>query len=95
MEKSNATKGQGSPLDAQKLLDMHFLDIRSALLETAAAFDRIERAQGGKQVLEDPRVRNLFTACGIITSTGTANRAERFLSLFSSPKTVPLAEDKS
>lgn len=90
MGKSHAGRGQGSPLDARKLLDMHFLDIRSALLETAAAFDRIERAKGGKEIIEDPRIRNLFAACRIITDTESTDRAERFLRLFSSPETGTL-----
>lgn len=94
MGKGNTSMGQGSPLDAKILLDMYFLDIRSALLETAAAFDRIERARGGKQALEDPRVRKLFAACGIIRETGSTDRAERFLTLFSTPAAEPLQEEE-
>ncbi|RLB71011.1 MAG: hypothetical protein DRH04_02560, partial [Deltaproteobacteria bacterium] len=89
MGKTTLGMGKGSPLDARKLLDMHFLDIRSALLETAAALDRIERAKGGKEVMGDSRISKLFAACRIITDTGATDRAERFLTLFSSPETGP------
>jgi len=71
-----------SPKSAKQLLDMYFLDIRSALLETAAAFDRIERAEGGAEIFEDPRLGNLKKACDIIKNS-RENRAEQFLTLFS------------
>ena len=85
MEVNRAKPGLGSPKSAQQLLDMYFLDVRSALLETAAAFDRIERAQGGEDIFNDPRIINLRKACDIIKN-GKVNRAEQFLTLFSDPE---------
>ena len=37
----------GSPKTAEELLEIYFLDMRSALLETAAALDRIQRSENG------------------------------------------------
>ena len=72
----------GSPKSAKELLDMYFLEMRSALLETAAAFDRIERAAGGTEIFKDPRFDNLRQACDIVKN-GEHSRAEQFQILFS------------
>ena len=85
MEGSRVSPVLGSAKSAKQLLDMYFLDVRSALLETAAAFDRIERAEGGAEIYKDPRFINLKQACDIIKN-GKHNRAEQFLTLFSDPK---------
>jgi hypothetical protein len=61
---------------------MTFLDVRCHLLETAAALDRIERAEGGGEVQKDPRMKKVLLALDILRSGG-ADRAERFLNLFS------------
>jgi hypothetical protein len=74
-----------SPKTAEELLDIYFVDMRSALLETAAALDRIERAENGSDVFEDPRIRRLTDACDILKN-GRQNRAEQFLNLFSEPE---------
>jgi hypothetical protein len=74
----------GSPKLARELLDMYFLDLRSALLETAATLDRIERAEGAAEAFKDPRVKKLMDACNILQN-GKRNRAEQFLLLFSDP----------
>ncbi len=71
-----------SPKSAGELLDMYFLDMRSALLETAAALDRLERADGGAAVFDDPRLKDLLAACDILKN-GSGNRTEQFLVLFS------------
>ena len=71
-----------SPKSAKQLLDMYFLDARCALLETAAAFDRIERSDGGDEVFSDPRLKRLLEACDIIKNS-KQNRVERFLTLLS------------
>jgi hypothetical protein len=71
-----------SPKGAKELLDMFYLDMRCALLETAAALDRIERAEGGAAAFRDPRLQKLLGACDLLTS-GQGNRAEQFLRLFS------------
>jgi hypothetical protein len=84
MEKRTVERGIGSPVTAKKLLDMYFLETRSALLEAAAALDRIERAQGGTEIMESPMVRKLLHACDILKNKGP-NRAEQFQILFSDP----------
>ena len=70
------------PKTAQELFEMYFLDIRCALLETASAFDRIERAEGADTIQNDPRFQKLVKACKLIP-TERGNRAEQFLKLFS------------
>ena len=74
----------GSPKRAPELLDMYFFDVRSALLETAAALDRIERADGGSEIFSDPRLVNIRQALDILKNE-KHNRAEQFLTLFSEP----------
>ncbi|OGV79784.1 MAG: hypothetical protein A3K19_00550 [Lentisphaerae bacterium RIFOXYB12_FULL_65_16] len=69
---------------AAQLLDMCFLEMRSAVLETAAAMDRIERAAGGTDVAGDPRLRKLAEACRILREA-QGNRAEQVQVLFSDP----------
>ena len=71
-----------APRSAQELFDLFFLDMRSALLETAATLDRIERAEGAAAPFRDPRLQKLKQACDIIKN-GRGNRAEQFLLLFS------------
>ena len=73
-----------TPKTAEQLLDMYYLDIRSALLEAAAGLDRIDRAYSEGDINEDPRLEKLFNACEIIRK-GKKNRAEQFLNLFSEP----------
>lgn len=75
-------KGLKAPKKAEQLLDMYYLEARSHLLETAAILDRIERADGGSSVMEDPKIKTLFKTCEILTQ-GRSNRAEQFLKLLS------------
>lgn len=70
------------PKTAAELLDMYYLDMRCHLLETAAAFDRIQRAEGGTEAFNDPRVAKLRKALKILEED-ELERAERFLDLFS------------
>jgi hypothetical protein len=51
-----------SPKTAQELLDIYYLDIRCALLETAAALDRMERAGNWENAKKDPE-RVCFDHC--------------------------------
>lgn len=62
------------PKSADELLDMYYLDMRSHLLELAAAFDRIEEAGG----TDDPRLARLRKTAGIAVDT-QGDRARRFL----------------
>ena len=78
----NSYKGLGSYRTAQELLDMYFLDVRSALLETAATLDRIERSPGGKEIFGDPRLKQVMQTLDLLINT-TTNRAEQMQLLFS------------
>lgn len=84
MAPSESAPGLRSPKNAKELLDMYFFEMRSALLETAATLDRIERADGGKEIFSDPRLERFREAFDILVN-GKTNRAERFLVLFSEP----------
>lgn len=77
-----AGKSLTVPKSADELLEMYFLDIRCNLLETAAAFDRLQRAEGFAAVKKDPRIVKLKASLEILASDETG-RAERFLELFS------------
>jgi hypothetical protein len=82
MEKQLAKPRIASPKSAKELLDMYFLDMRSAILETGAAMDRLERSEGGDDIASDPRLQKLFQSLDIIKNhKGT--RTEDFLKLFS------------
>ncbi|MDY0220348.1 MAG: hypothetical protein RBR67_04355 [Desulfobacterium sp.] len=80
--KKKSIPGLTPPKAAVALLDRYYLEARSHLLETAAILDRIERASGGSQALEDPRIKNLFQAFEIIKQK-RGNRAEQFLRILS------------
>jgi len=62
------------PKSGAELLNMSYLDMRSHLLEVAAAFDRIERAGGA----DDPRLE-LLRQVGRIALDAKPDRARRFL----------------
>ncbi len=62
------------PKNGDQLLEMEYLEMRSHLLEVAAAFDRIERAGG----TADPRLESL-RQLGRLAVDEEENRAERFL----------------
>ena len=66
------------PKNAVELLDLYYHDMRSHLLEVAAAFDRIERA--GK--VDDPRLHALRKV-GQIAVDNQPDRAVRFLEALS------------
>lgn len=72
------------PQTAQDILDRHYLELRCGLLDLAAAFDRIERAQGSAATKADPRMQLLAEGLDIVASGGT-DRAERLQLLFSDP----------
>ena len=66
------------PKNADELVDMCYADMRSHLLEVAAAFDRIERAGASS----DPRIEQLRQA-GVVAIGQAGDRARRFLELLS------------
>lgn len=74
--------GLGSCKTARELLDMYFLDIRCALLETAATLDRLERSPGGGEIFDDPRLKSIMHALDLLKN-GKLDRAGKFQVLFS------------
>jgi len=81
------TNGPRSPLPSPKtpdeLLNEYYLLMRSAVVETAAGFDRIQRAGGGEEVMKkDARIQDLQEACRILVSEENG-RVERILDALS------------
>lgn len=72
-----------SPKTAPQLLDMYYLDVRCAILETAAALDRMDRAPDAQKTLSDKRRENLKKALSVCLSDDADNRVERILVLLS------------
>jgi hypothetical protein len=67
-------------MNSQEILDREFLEIRAKLLEVAASFDRIERAEG--DVAGDPR-SGLFREALEILQGDSSEKAEQLQLLFS------------
>ena len=69
---------------AKQILDQFYLEMRWRCLSLAADFDRVERAAGGRALLEgDPRIAKLREAVGLLLESGGANRAEKLQMIFS------------
>ena len=64
-----------SPQSARQILDRHYLETRSKILDLAASLDRIDRAAADGSVQDDPRLAKLRSGIQLLLSTGT-NRAE-------------------
>jgi hypothetical protein len=64
------------------VFDREFLTIRCRLVDLAAALDRVDRA--GSPVTDDPRLRQLQQAIGLLASPD-GNRTERVQMAFSLP----------
>jgi len=67
-------------MNSQEILDREFLEMRAKLLEVAASFDRIERADG--DVTGDPR-SGLFREALEILQGESSEKAEQLQLLFS------------
>ena len=67
-------------LSAPEVLNREFLEIRCKILELAAAFDRLERADGS--VEEDPRIARLREALTAVFEQ-SGERAEQVQMIFS------------
>jgi hypothetical protein len=67
-------------LSAPEVLSREFLEIRCKILELAAAFDRLDRADGS--VAEDPRLGLLREALAVVRE-GATDRAEQVQMVFS------------
>jgi hypothetical protein len=69
-----------APLTAPEVLNREFLEIRCKILELAAAFDRLERADG--TIAGDPRLDRLHEALAAVQSE-SPDRAEQVQLIFS------------
>ncbi|MEA2734414.1 MAG: hypothetical protein QOE14_865 [Humisphaera sp.] len=69
--------------DAKTTLELSFLEMRWRALSLAADLDRIERAEGGKQLMaSDPRLARLREALKMLVQN-EPDRAERLQMIFS------------
>ncbi len=69
-------------MTAPQIFERFFLESRSKLLDLAATFDRLDRAEGS--VANDPRRAKLEAALRLLLD-GQPDRAERLQVLFSRP----------
>ena len=69
-----------TPLDAPAVFNREFLEVRSWLLQVAAALDRIDRAGGN--TTEDARRQNIDRALALLGEDRT-DRAEQLQMIFS------------
>src|SRR3954451_21056212 len=67
-------------LSAPEVLNREFLEIRCKILDLAAGFDRLDRADGS--VAEDPRLPRLREALSVVLES-TGDRAEQVQMIFS------------
>lgn len=70
-----------SELPADEILNREFLVARAKVLEIAATFDRIDRAEGS--VENDPRMASLQKAIQLLMEQGAKDRAEQVQMIFS------------
>lgn len=74
-------------MNRQQLLDLYFLEARSKLIDLAAFFDRLDRAEGEA----DFRLGALSRAMEELRRGPEAGRAERVLLSLSDPTIEPIA----
>lgn len=67
-------------LSAPEVLNREFLEIRCKILELAAAFDRLQRADGS--IEDDPRLARLREAISVLLDK-SGDRAEQVQMIFS------------
>jgi hypothetical protein len=72
------------PMLAGAVLDRYFLEMRSKVLDVAAALDRIERAAEPQRSAADARMAKLRQAVEILLDA-RPDRAARVLAIFSDP----------
>ena len=76
---------------ANQTLDETFLEMRWRCLSLAADLDRVERADGGAELLKsDPRLESLRQAIESLLADGP-DRAERVQNIFSDKTPPPIA----
>ena len=70
----------------QEVIDLYFMEARAKVIDLAAFFDRVERADGN----EDFRMKALRDALNELHK-GNADRAKRVLLSLSDPTSEPIA----
>ena len=70
-----------STLNANEILEREFLELRAKVLELAAAFDRLHRADGSVSP-HDPRITRLHEGLKVLLQD-TDDRAEQVQLIFS------------
>ena len=70
------------PLAAAEVLDREFLAVRAKLIDLAATFDRIDRAEG--RLADDPRLDKIRQSLQILAGDAS-DRAQQIQLLFSLP----------
>ena len=81
-------EGERAMRDAQQTLEQYFLEMRWRCLSLAADLDRVERAPGGKALIDaEPRLQKLRQALAVLLEA-RGNRAEQVQNIFSD-KTPP------
>jgi hypothetical protein len=71
-----------SPQTARQILDRHYLEIRSKILDLAASLDRVDRTADAETVQDDPRLAKLKQGIALLLVSAT-DRAEQVQMLFS------------
>jgi len=75
--------------DAQQTLEQYFLEMRWRCLSLAADLDRVERAAGGKALIDaEPRLQKLRQALAVLLEA-RGNRAEQVQNIFSDKSPPP------
>ena len=70
------------PMTAPQILNREFLEMRTRILDLAAALDRLDR--GGESVEDDSRLNKLFEAIDVLRED-KGDRAEQVQLIFSRP----------
>ena len=75
--------------DAHQTLEQYYLEMRWRCLSLAADLDRVERAAGGKSLIDsEPRLQKLKQALGVLMEARD-NRAEQVQMIFSDKAPPP------
>jgi hypothetical protein len=72
-----------SPQSARQILDRHYLEMRSKILDLAASLDRVAVADGDGTAANDPRLAKLNAGLQILLQSDVSDRAEQVQMLFS------------
>ena len=75
--------------DAQQTLEQYYLEMRWRCLSLAADLDRVERAPGGRALIDaEPRLQKLKQALAVLLEAH-GNRAEQVQNIFSDKSPPP------